>query len=233
MKSLFRITLATAALATASLAHAQTVPFANFQQVGGDKSFQFLNTGVTSTFVTEDTITSSTVIPVNFTYLFFNTSGTINVSLPANLTITSTVSSPASFGLTGSQPLSNVQMTFTGTGAVTGNLLTVFNSTGVLGGALGDSTAGLDETHNGTTQIVNFSSDYIDFSSSTQRNYSIALNNVTPALANGGNGYLAGFQSNATGVFAANGLAPEPSTFALLGLGALGLVVRRRKNSHC
>jgi len=32
---------------------------------------------------------------------------------------------------------------------------------------------------------------------------------------------------------AANGLPPRLSTFALLGLGALGLVVRRRKNSHC
>ncbi len=233
MKSLFRITLTTVALAAVTMAQAQTSPFASFQQIGGDKSFQFLNTGATSTFVTQDTTTSSTVIPVNFTFLAPNTSGFVNVALPANLVITSVVSNTASFGLTASQPLTNVQISFVGTGPVLGNLLTLANSTGVLGGALGDSTAGLEETDNGGVQIVNFASNYINFNNSTQRNYSIALNNVNAALANGGNGYLQSFQSNASGVFASNGIAPEPSTLALLGIGALGLVVRKRKNPHC
>lgn len=236
MKSLIRVTIAGLTLATTfSLAHAQTVTFANFQQVGADKSFQFLNSGATSTFVTKDTITSNTTIPVNFTFLVDNGSGSMNTPLPANLTITSVVSAPATFGATASQKLQSVQMTFVGTGAVTGNLLTIFGSTGTIGGVLGEATAGLEETNNGGSQIVNYSSAYIDFSGSTQRNYSVALNNIdAPGLANGGNGYLASLQSNATGQFAANGIVPEPSTVFLLGMGALGLCTcRRKKNQHC
>lgn len=232
MKSLFRTALTGLVLATATaFAQAQTITFANFQQVGADKSFQFLNSGATSSFVTQNTVTNVTTIPVNFTFLVPNGSGFVNTPLPANLTITSVVSSTATSGLTLSQRLQNIQMTFVGTGAVTGNLLTVFGSTGTLGGVIGDSTAGLEETHNGTTQLVNYSSGYLDLTGSTERNYSIALNNLQPVLGLAGNGYASGFQSNATGQFAA--IIPEPSTLALgvLGLGA-GLVARRRKKLY-
>ena len=231
MKNFFRLTVATAALSITTLAHAQTSLFANFQQIGADKSFQFINTGSnTSSFIT------SVTVPVNFFYRAPNSSGTIDTALPANLTITSIVNGTATVSApTISQKLQSVEMVFTGTGAVTGNLLTILNtSTGTLGGILGDSGAGLEETHGVSGGVVNYSSAYLDFSASTQRNYSLALNNLTPALADGGNGYLAGFTSNATGQFASNAIVPEPSTVILLGLGGLGLIARyRRKKNHC
>ncbi|WP_309708452.1 PEP-CTERM sorting domain-containing protein [Armatimonas sp.] len=230
MKNFFRLAVATAALSITTLAHAQTSLFANFQQIGSAKPFQFINAGINSSFVT------SVTVPVNFFYRAPNSSGTIDIALPANLTITSIVNGTASVSApTISQKLQSVEMVFTGTGAVTGNLLTILNSsTGTLGGILGDSGAGLEETHGVSGGVANYSSAYLDFSASTQRNYSLALNNIAaPGLANGPGNYLAGFTSDATGQFSSNGIVPEPSTVLLLGLGGLGLIMRyRRKENH-
>jgi hypothetical protein len=230
LKNFFRLTVATAALTITTLAHAQTSLFANFQQIGNTKPFEFINAGINSSFVT------SVTVPVNFFYRAPNSSGTIDVALPANLTITSVVNGTVAVSSpTISQKLQTVEMVFTGTGAVTGNLLTILNSsTGTLGGIIGDSGAGLEETHGVSGGVVNYSSAYMDFSTSTQRNYSLALNNLTPALADGGNSYLRGFTSDATGQFSTNGIVPEPSTVSLLGLGGLGLIARyRRKKTNC
>ncbi len=231
MKNFFRLAVATAVLTVTTFAHAQTSLFANFQQIGATKPFEFINDGVNSRFIT------SVVVPVNFFYRAPNSSGTIDVALPANLTITSIVNGTASLSSpTISQKLQSVEMVFTGTGAVTGNLLTIINSsTGTLGGVLGDSGAGLEETHGVSGGVVNYSSAYLDFSASTQRNYSLALNNIAPpGLANGAGNYLAGFTSDVTGQFSSNGMVPEPSTVMLLGFGGLGLIARyRRKKDHC
>lgn len=231
MKSLSRlVSVGCLAFCAAAAGHAQTITFANFtQDTGADKSFQFTNAGG---FLTQHTITAASVIPVNFTFLINNTSGFAPGSvLAANLTITSVTNGPATVGVfTASQKLSSVQMSFTGTGALAGqNLLTIFASTGTLSGPRGSSTAGVSETHNGTTQFVSYSSDFLDFSKSTQRNYSLSLNNVNPGF-DGSSGTIDSFSSNATGQFASNGLVPEPTTAALFGAGilCLGLVSRRR-----
>lgn len=220
-------------LGTGSLALGQTTTFANFtQDTGADKSFQFTNTGG---FLTQNTVTLATAIPVNFTFLVPTSSTLISVGTPvaANLTITSVMNGPATVGtFNATQRLSSVQMTFIGTGALAGqNLLTVFSSTGTLTGTFGASTAGLSETNNGGAQVVSFSSDFLDFSGSTQRNYSLPLNNLDPIFSAGG-GSINNFTSNATGQFASNGIVPEPTSMALFTLGTLGFVVLRRRSAR-
>lgn len=232
MKSLFRIPLAALIVATtAALAQAQTTTFSNFtQKYSGTppvapKVFEFINTGnpLTTGF--------STSTLVNFTFLVNTTNPSVPVGTPidANLTITSIVDGFSTGNFVPSQKLKSVQIAFIGTGALAGqNLLTVFASTGVLSGSKGSATANLEETHNGTTQIVQYSSAFLDFSTSTQQNYSISLNNIDGAgLGHDSNfpsGYMAAFQANASGQFASNAaFIPEPSTLCLLGLGVFGL----------
>jgi PEP-CTERM motif len=239
LKSFFRLTTTALALAaTLSAAQAQTVTFANFtQDVGAAKVFNFLNTGekTTSGFFTQPT-----TVQVNFFFLMPTGDPGIVIGTPltASLTITSQTLGNANVGVvTVAQKLQNLEMRFIGVGGTVDgkNLLTITASTGTLGGELGAATAGLEETDNGITQFVNYSSDYLSFSSSTQRNYSISLNNLSPSLAKDPNGFLSAFTSNATGQFAANQIiVPEPSTVVFVGLGVLGLLVGRRNvKSHC
>lgn len=217
----------------ASLAQAQTTTFANFtQDVAADKSFQFNNT---SGFFTQNTGTLATTIQVNFTFLVQPTSGLITQGTPltANLTITSSLNGGATIGVANAtQRLNNVQMSFIGTGALAGqNLLTVFASTGTLSGSFGTNTASLAETDNGGLQVINYTSDFLNFSNSTQRNYSLPLNNLNPAFTNGG-GFISNFSSNATGQFASNGIVPEPTTMTFVGLGIAGLALARRRRTQ-
>ena len=238
MNPLFKITLVgLLLLATSPLGRAQTITFANFtQKYSGTppvapKVFEFVNTGNAAT----TGFTTTTL--VNFTFLVNPSNPAIPVGTPidANLTITSLVDGFSTGNFVPSQKLKSVQISFTGTGALAGqNLLTVFASTGILSGSKGSATANLEETDNGSNQIVQYSSAFLDFSTSNQQNYSISLNNIdSPGLVHDSNfpsGYLSGFQANASGQFASNAaFIPEPSTFALLSLGGLGLLRKRKK----
>ena len=228
MKSLLKVVAASCLLlGTASLALGQTMLFANFtQDTAADKSFRFTNA---SGFFTEHTVTAATSIPVNFFFQQPTSTGPINTLLAANLTITSSINGAANIGGSNAfQKLNNVTMTFLGTGALAGqNLLTVFASTGTLGGTFPGSTTGLSETDPGAGQVVNYSSDFLNFSSSNQRNYSLALNNLDPGFSNAG-GFITNFTSNATGQFAANGFVPEPSSLFLIALGISVFIIKRK-----
>ena len=236
MKFLSCITLSAIALTTTfSLAYAKNDDFARFTLVTpGTTQFRFNNDGTNaSSFFT------IAPVAVKFRYVIDNGTGLVDFDIDALLNVTSVVGAPATYGvLTATQKLQNVQMTFTGTGlggGPTGNLLTLSGSTGDLGGVLGFSDAGIAETDNGLgnpDHTITYSSAYLDFVNSTQRYYNISLNNLTPPLANGGT-YIGSFNSDATGLFGSNGLVPEPSTVALLVLGSFGLIVQRRKKSHC
>jgi hypothetical protein len=57
---------------------------------------------------------------------------------------------------------------------------------------------------------------------------SISMVDVTPAFGIAGDGYLADFNTNATGLFNAN-VVPEPTSLALFTLAIGGLVVGRRR----
>lgn len=57
---------------------------------------------------------------------------------------------------------------------------------------------------------------------------SISMVDVTPSFGIAGDGYLADFDANATGLFNANSVVPEPTSLVLMMLGAGAFIFRRR-----
>ena len=120
------------------------------------------------------------------------------------------------------------------------NLLSgTFGGASILGGGaagtLGASTPGGD--------TVVFTSDFLDFGAVTDRDISLSLAAISPALARLNAGAaLSGFTATGSGSFSSDGApalaypptpgVPEPSTWAmtLLGFGLLGAGVRRRRS---
>ena len=218
-------------------AHAQ-VPslFATFGQLTSNRPFTFSTGGGTAS------LGLNSLIPVSFQFQTANGFGAaIGDSIAATMSMSSTsngaVFTDTSFLV---QPLKDIELRFTSTGAPadSGDLLRVTMTTGNLLARPGGQTARLTGTDSATgTSIVNFDSDYLDFSVPlVNKNYSIAFTSVAPAVANGGNGFLAPFTAAATGNFGSAPLPPpknnipEPGTLALVALGGLALA-RRRKAS--
>ncbi len=180
-------------------------------------------------------------IPVSFQFQTINGFGAaIGQSINATMTMSSisngTVFTDTSFLV---QPLKDIEIRFTSLGAAadSGDLLRVKLSTGNLLARPGGQTARLTGTEGGTgTAIVNFDSDYLDFSQPlANKNYSIAFTSVAPPIADGGNGFLAPFEASASGNFGSSPLPPpknvipEPATMALVTLGGLALARRRKR----
>jgi hypothetical protein len=227
---LFVSALVAAPLLVGSRSHAQALTTFASVDTTTNQTLTFFNNGTLSTFGT-----TSASVPVFFTYKIVNDYGGINVSIPATMTITSSVTGGAG-GY--NQQINNVQMSITANTAVNGktNLLSMTNSTGRLADPfLGGSGAAnfLGSTSSGS--VVGFSSDFLNFSNTTARAFNFALNSVTPVTNVNANGYMDTFISSGVGNFASNpapfAVVPEPGTLGLLALPALaiGLRLRRRR----
>jgi hypothetical protein len=231
--------LAGALLLTPMTASAQLSTFAQFRQVTNNRPFIFTNAGAGSTFSLTSTL-------VNFTYLVDNGYGSaIGASVNAHMVITSTAA--ATVNATGTapnrnfeQPMTGITIQFIADTPVNGNtnLLTILasagatSSGGLLTGREGRSTGNFDGSETpGNGDAITMTSDFLNFASTTQRDYSISLNAVTPILGLNANGYLNGFSANATGTFSSDpppAMIPEPSTLALITLTGISLLTRRR-----
>ena len=95
------------------------------------------------------------------------------------------------------------------------------------GGVSGSTTSG---------SAIVFTSDFLDFTKTRQRDFAFALTSISPKLAAESGAALRTFRSVAGGQFSASPqpkitAVPEPATWAmmLLGFFGLGSVVRRRK----
>jgi hypothetical protein len=240
----FGIALAGIALLTPRTSHAQLTTFAQFNQVGSGRPFTFTNAGAGSTFSLAST-------PVGFTYFVDNGYGSpIGTPVAAHMTISSVVAAPAS--ATGTIPNRNLEQAITSViihfiadVPVAGktDLLTIVanagatSSGGTLTGRENKSTGNLDgsESPFGGDSIL-MTSDFLLFNGSTQRDYSISMNAITPALGLNGNGYLNSFTASATGTFAVDpppSSIPEPGTLALFTLGCSGMgIFLKRRQSH-
>jgi hypothetical protein len=219
-------------LAAGAPGHATTLaPFAEYSQTGTKTTIAWKRTGPLA-----GTIFATTP---DATFDFLDTSKYLS-NLPARLTLLANASGVAAFGgpadeqdgITGAFDFryTGPTTTFMGhtyTHDVTNLLTGVFTLARISG--LGTSGGFHDSTAIGT---ITYTSDIIDFSSSTASDFSFSLSGITPPLSFTPGQSLNTFNASATGAFsAAFGAVPEPATWAtmIVGAGLIGLMARRRR----
>lgn len=207
---------------------AQTTTFAQFVERNGSQDFVFTNGTGNATF---NTVGGGAPI-----FFFYQNIAGLPAILDgpqfAHLTVTSTTTQPASSSAGNlTQPL-NQTVTIaiirdtpapvgTGSGART-NLLTAVISTNTSPADIVGSLNGSSATYSATTapQNVVFSSDFVGFALSTQRNLGLSFSSVTPALNLGAGNFLQSFTAAATGTFASSPppvYAPPTAASVVLG----------------
>jgi len=176
-------------------------------------------------------------------FAFLNPDGSVSgTSFDAimNLTATTGAATVTGGGALALLPVTNGTLTFTSAtpvswGGHTGtNLLSVDFSGGFLSAILGGSTANYG---NSTPPFsVNFTSDFLDFSTSTARDLALAINAINPSVgfAFGGTRLNMGTMSGNFGSDATAGNpqgVPEPGSWALMfaGFGLVGSMLRSQR----
>lgn len=190
-------------------AQAQTVTFAQFQQRFAENAFIFSNNFSNASLQTQP---GGTLV-----YFQFNNIPGLPAELQgiqlATLTLSAGTTTPAVLGAAPNGVRQNFQSVViqitrdnpasVGTGTRR-NLLTVTVNTGnpALVGDINDSSASFLAST--PSENVVFTSDFINFIGSTQRNLAISLSSINPVLSGGPNGFLRNFTAAGTGTFAAN-----------------------------
>ncbi len=193
---------------------AQTQTFAQFNQTSGVNGFFFTNNGGMSG--TLSTPTAGT--PIEFSFLGIpGLDPSLQGNQCATINIDSNTTTPALPGAPPNGIRQNFQTVIiqilrcapAPVGANTRrNLLTVTVTTGfpALTGNLGaQSLAFVAST---PSENVTFTSDFLSFAGTTERNFALSFSSVTPPVAIGAGGFLASFSAAGTGTFAST---PRPT----------------------
>ncbi len=192
---------------------AQTTTFAQFlQRNTASQNFVFTNNTTGATF---NTVNNGN--PVSFLYGgIANLPAELQGFQNATIFVTSSTTAPAGSGSDGNlvQPFNS---TFTievrrDTPATVGggtrrNLLTAIVSQGgttanITGQA--NSASFTASTPSSTSQVVTYTSDFLDFTQTIDRNFGISFSSVTPALSFGPGGFFNSFSASGSGTFASN-----------------------------
>jgi hypothetical protein len=184
---------------------------------------------------------TSIAAPVTFRFINSSPLGYTDFAASTfNLAINTTAG--AVFGGTAIVPVSTGTLSFiaptlvTYNGKTGSNLLSARFTQGAVTGNIGGSTANYGTSTPPYT--VNFTSDFIDFSTATANDLSLAINAISPLLSSSGTG-VANFTGTIAGNFGSdvlggggnpNGTVPEPAAWALMvvGFGLVGGASRRR-----
>jgi hypothetical protein len=248
MQALFATTIAAFGLAAvAAPSFALPVTFAQFQQDGAG-TFVFTNNSSSP-----DNLELTANIPVTFDFLVPNLTGLVvppsTNGIKAILVMTAIATPAVTVGSNVIEAYSSVSMAFTDdeAGADFGtNLLTVESSTTGTFTSKTNSNSGSLNGDTGGGDTVDFTSDYLFFEDTIERDYDLSFSALNPKLliapnTTGGKtiGYPESFTANGTGTFASDPApsetpAPEPSPALALLLGGLGVVllcVRTRKTA--
>lgn len=214
-----------------STTQAQTTTFAQFVERTGSQDFVFTNNTTSANF---NTVAGGSAI----FFLYQNISG-LDPSLQgfqnARLFIQTTTTTPATLSSnTLIQPLDQV-ITISivrdtpapvgvGTGTRT-NLLTAVISTNTAVPTLSGTNTGNAASLDWTTpdHIVTYTSDFLNFTGTIQRNLAFAFSSVTPVLTLGTNGFLRSFTAAGAGTFASN-----PPPVAVPGTTAAAVTISGR-----
>ncbi len=195
-----------------STAQAQTVTFAQFVERNGTQDYSFTNNATSANFNTLSGGSSIFFLYSNIVGLDSSLQGFQN----AHLFYSTTTTTPATLDMNNLvQPLNQVVVISiirdtpaefgVGSGTRT-NLLTATISSNTATPSLIGTNTGNSATFSATTpdHIVTFTSDFLNFTNTMQRNLALGFSSVTPALTLGTNNFLRSFTAAAAGTFASN-----------------------------
>ncbi|MET4663978.1 PEPxxWA-CTERM sorting domain-containing protein [Sphingomonas sp. PvP056] len=248
---------ASAFLLTTGAAHAEMATFATFTSIDQVKNVSLVNAGEGTIGATIYSISSGAAnapgaVKVHFGFLQNGLSTSVSniiadfmlegsITEPAVSTVGSLLVQPVFTGTMSFKTTTAIQLTSplyeTKTFEAGANLLTVrFN--GAIFGSNGGSTANFNGS-TGAGDTVFFTSDFLDFSQVTKRDYATTMNAITPELLLAKNGSFDSFFASIGGSFSSDpapilvSTVPEPASWALMltGFMMLGAALRQgRKN---
>ncbi len=228
----------------------------------GGNARNYINNGTGGTISTTNSainVRPSLAVPggVGVTFSFLNSLSTFVTNVPAIFTLNATVLNSPATTMLGFEIQQNIagSFSFISTTAITkgttiyaagSNLLSgTFNQTSIFGQQFSTSGSLSGSTTSGST--ITYTSDFLDFTNTSDRDLSLSLTSIVSLVANVNRGLsnatgkaLGSFRATATGSFSSDPAprvvgVPEPQTWAMLvlGFGLVGVSVRRRaRNSR-
>jgi hypothetical protein len=230
-------TIAAAALAACALGATSaraSETFAQNMQLDQNDTIHFVNNGDGT--ATLESIPGS-IVEFSFTSPFF----AALLSQNALFDLSASVTQPTvQVGGTLLQAVASGDFSFTRTTPFAGrsNLLSAHFTNAIVTGSTNGTTATFLASQPGGNSTVTFSSDFIDFTSSTDRGFSFSFSGINPSLPGGGGDVLPSWTGDATGTFSVDTFngplgVPEPASWALLivGFGGAGAMLRLKRRA--
>ena len=245
-----------AGMTVAAPASAVITTFANYSGVGGQNMYWRKNSASSGSLYTISQPGNNAPGSVSTFFSFLSPSPTNRLAklaslgmLNASFTFTATSNTPVDGVRSLSEDLLTGSFSFIYKGAAdlvvdhtvyhtNANLLTATFTGGALSGRLNSTSANVDGSTEAGDGII-YTSDFLSFAPTVEKDFSIALSSVTPGLGRTVGQVFNTFYGTSTGSFSTDpaplptAIIPEPATWGLLvvGFGLVGLQGRRRSRS--